>query len=207
MLVKIAKVSANVTAMSIDAFENYIVKEISDELAVAIENAIINGKGASPADGSKPQPTGILTGVTFDASNSKTYSTSLGYDDLVDTRKLLKSGYRANASFVMNSNMEAELFKIKTTTNKPIFTQDPANGYAPKILGIPYLVDDYMPDDTILLANLAYYFMNFSQRPVIDYNDAAGYTSVSRVYRGFLIADGKPALDEAFVKLSLAKAA
>lgn len=201
-LAKYAQISIAAQTMTIDAFEQYIVTQISNQLAIAIENAILTGKGGSPVAPDKPQPTGILTGVTFDTTNSKEFSTSVGYDDLVDARALLNSAYRTNARWIMNGKMEAEIFKIKTTTNKPIFSQTPQNGFEPRILNIPYLVDDYMPDDTILLANLAYYYMNFSQQPIIENSRDAGFTSASTIYRGVLVADGKPALSEAYVKIS-----
>lgn len=205
-LSKFAKVKAQLSIMSIDAFESYIVGAISDQIAIAIENAIANGLGPNPGVGKKPQPTGILTGITWGATNSATYSTKLDYDDLVGARALLKSPYRKDAKWIMNSKMEAALFKIKTTTNQPLFTQNPVTGLIANPLGIPYIVDDYMPDNVVLLANLNYYYMNFTQNPTILSDDSAGFLSTSRIYRGTLFADGKPALDEAFVKLSLATA-
>jgi len=147
--------------MSIDAFETYIVNQIGDQLAIALENAILNGLGPNPGGLNKSQPTGIFPGVAWDASNSETYATALAYDDFVNARAKLGTRYRPNAVWVMNSDMEAEVMKIKTSTGKPIFSQDPQNGFVQKILNIPYVVDDYMPADTILLGRLDYYYMNF----------------------------------------------
>jgi HK97 family phage major capsid protein len=98
--------------------------------------------------------------------------------------------------------MEGMLMKIKSSTGKPIFSQDPQNGFIQKILNIPYVVDDYMPDATILLSRWDYYYMNFSQAPVIEADKSAGFSIASIIYRGLLIADGKPASGEAFVKLA-----
>jgi HK97 family phage major capsid protein len=196
-LAKFAKISIAAMVMTIDAFETYIVKQITEQLAIAVENAILNGVGTT-------QPTGILPGVTWDSTNSLTYAASgLVYDDFVGIRALLKTMYRVGAMWVFNSNMEAAMMKIKTSTGKPIFTQDPANGFISKILNIPYVVDDYMPDNTILLGRLDYYFMNFSQSPVIEASRDAGFSSSSVLYRGLLVADGKPALSEAFVRLTM----
>lgn len=206
-LAKYAPISVAAMVMTIDAFETYIVNQIGTQLAIAVENAILNGLGPNPGGEDKPQPTGILTGVTWDGTNSATYPNTadgLGYDNLVGARALLKSPYRPMAKFVLNSNMEAAVMKIKTTTGKPIFSQDPQNGFSPKILGAQYLVDDYMPDNTILYGCLPYYYMNFSQAPIIEASKDAGFASASVLYRGLLIADGKPALSEAFVKLTRA---
>jgi len=206
-LAKFAKVSIAAQVMTIDAFEAYIVNQIGEQLAIALENAILNGQGPTPTGGVKPQPSGILNNVAWDESNSLTYPNTLSgldYDSFVDARALLGTVYRPGAVWVMNSAMEAKVMKIKSTTGKPIFSQDPQNGFIQKILNIPYIVDDYMSDNTVLLARLDYYYMNFSQSPVIEADRSAGFASSSVLYRGLLIADGKPALSEAFVSLTQA---
>jgi HK97 family phage major capsid protein len=197
-LSKFAKVKGQLILMSIDALETYIVSAISDQLAIAVENAILNGTGASYS-----QPTGIFTGVTFDVTNSKTYTTTLGYDDLVDAKKLLGL-YRSSATWVVNAAMEAQIYKIKTSVSQPLFTQNPITGLISNPLGFPMVVDYYMPDDTILLFNPSYYYMNINQNPTIEANDAAGFTTTSRYYRGTMYLDAKPALSAAFVKMTKA---
>ena len=127
------------------------------------------------------------------------------YDDLVGAKSLLGL-YRANAVWVMNAAMEAAIYKIKTTTNQPLFTQNPITGLINSPLGFPIVVDYYMPDNTILLMNPDYYYMNINQNPTILADDSAGFLSTSRVYRGTMYMDAKPALSAAFVKLSEATA-
>lgn len=197
-LSKFAKVKGQLILMAIDALETYIVSAIGDQLAIANENAILNGTGPDHS-----QPTGILTGVTFDATNSATYSNTLGYDDMVNAKKLLGL-YRSNAVWVVNANMEAQIYKIKTSTAQPLFTQNPITGLISNPLGFPMVVDYYMPDDTVLLMNPDYYFMNINQNPQILSDDSAGFLSTSRVYRGTMFLDAKPALNAAFVKLTKA---
>jgi hypothetical protein len=69
-------------------------------------------------------------------------------------------------------------------------------------LNLPYSIDDYMPDNTILLGRFDYYFFNFPQAPIIEADKSAGFTTASVIYRGMLIGDGKPALGETFILLS-----
>jgi HK97 family phage major capsid protein len=201
-LSKFAAVKIQLLLMSIDAFEAYIVQAISDQLGVAIENAIINGTGSGSS-----QPTGILPGVTWDATNSATWAhnANVGYDDLVGARSLLKL-YRQGALWVMNQNMEAMVYKIKSTTAQPLFTLNPITGQVnnPMPLGMEIVVDYYVPDNTILLINPDYYYMNITQSPEILTDNSVGFMSTSRIYRGTLFADAKPALSEAFVKLTMA---
>ncbi len=195
-LSKFAKVKGQLILMAIDALEAYVVSAISDQLAIAVENAILNGTGSS-------QPTGILTGVTWNSANAATYTTSLGYDDMVGAKKLLGL-YRGNAVWVVNAAMEAEIYKIKTSAAQPLFTQNPITGLIANPLGFPMVVDYYMPDNTVLLMNPDYYYMNINQNPTITADDSAGFLTTSRVYRGTMFLDAKPALSSAFVKLTKA---
>lgn len=201
-LIKLVEVSAAAQAMTIDAFEAYIVSEIGRQIAIAIENAILNGTGTN-------QPTGILTGVTFDATNSTTWAANaaVGYDNLVDGLGLLPTMYHPSAVFVMNrKTLFSGIRKIKATDGQPIFTYNPQDRAAATILGYPVIVDDYIGDDTILLGDLSYYKWNFALSPVIETSREASFSTGKITYRGLAVADGKPALSEAFVKISKATA-
>jgi HK97 family phage major capsid protein len=181
--------------MTIDAFESYISAEIGRQLSIAFENAIVNGDGSG-------EPTGILAGITWNANNTSDYTTSLGYDDLVDALALLPTMYHQSAVFVMNrKSLFGGLRKIKASDGQPIFTYNPQDRAAMAILGYPVVLNDYVPDDTILLGDFSYYRLNFSQAPTIEASREAGFASGKTVFRGLAVADGKPALAEAFVKI------
>lgn len=61
-LIKLVQISAAADSMTIDAFEEYIADQLGRQMSIAIENAILNGTGSG-------QATGILPGVTWDATN------------------------------------------------------------------------------------------------------------------------------------------
>ena len=194
-LIKLVEISAAASAMTIDAFESYISAEIGRQLSIAIENAIVNGDGSG-------EPTGILEGVTWGAGNTSDYASALGYDDIVDGLALLPTAYHNNAIFVMNrKSLFGGLRKIKATDGQPIFTYNPQDRAAMTILGYPVILNDYVPDDTILLGDFSKYYFNFSQAPTIESSREAGFASGKTVFRGLAVADGKPALEEAFVKI------
>lgn len=199
-LIKLVEISVAAQAMTIDAFEAYIVAEIGRQLAIALENAILNGSGSG-------QPTGILTGVTFDATNSLTWANnaSVAYDNIVDGLALLPTMYHPTAVFVMSrKTLFSGIRKIKTTYGEPLFTYAPSDTAAMTILGYPVIVDDYIADDTILIGDLSYYKLNFSLAPTIETSREAAFSSGKITYRGLAVVDGKPALSEAFVKISKA---
>lgn len=198
-LIKLVEISAAASAMTIDAFEQYIAAEIGRQMAIAVENAILNGAGAG-----SNQPTGILPGITWDVSNQVEFAagTKLVYDTFMDALALLPTMYHPNAVFVMNrKTLFGDVRKIKTTDGAPIFAYNAQDQAAMSILGYLVLMDDYMPDGEVLLGDLDYYFMNFAQAPAIETSKEAGFRSGKLVYRGLAVADGKPALPEAFVRV------
>jgi HK97 family phage major capsid protein len=194
-IIKLVEISAAASAMTIDAFESYISAEIGRQLSIAFENAIINGDGSG-------EPTGILNGVTWNANNTSEYASNIGYDDVVDALALLPTMYHQNAVFVMNrKSLFGGIRKAKSQDGLPIFAYNPQDRAAMTLLGYPVILDDYVPDDTVVVGDFSYYYMNFSQAPTIETSREAGFKSGKTVYRGLAVADGKPALAEAFVKI------
>jgi len=201
-LIKLVEISAAAEAMTIDAFEAYIASEIGRQMAIAVENAILNGDGTG-------EPTGILQGITWTEYNSTTFAKggTISYDNLMDALALLPTMYHPGAAFVMNRKMLfGGIRKIKDDTKQPIFAYNAQDRAAMTILGYPVIIDDYMPDNTILLGDFSYYYMNFAKVPSIDVSREAAFKSGKVTYRGLAVADGKPVLAEAFVRISEAEA-
>jgi HK97 family phage major capsid protein len=198
-LVRLVQVSRSVEAMAIDAFETFIVDQLAERMSVAIENAIINGSGSTNA-----QPTGILTGVTWSTTNSATYATTgLTYKDITKALGLLPVRYRQFAKIVLNSNMLYNgVMDIMDNYGRPIFYQNPNDDMDMRLFGKPIVLDEYTPDNTIIICQPSYYYWNFSQQAMIEKSYESSFKENLIDYKGTLVADGKPVLDEAFVKLT-----
>lgn len=197
-LVKLVSISKAALAMSIGAFESYIVEEIARQMAIAIENAIINGDGTD-------EPTGILPGITWvDDTNATTWANNavIGYDEVMDALALLPTMYHNNGEFIMNRKM---LFggvrKIKGQDGHPLFAYNASDKFPMSLAGYQVILNDYMPDNTIILGDPKYYHMNISQGAEIEKSTESNFAKGLIDYRGFMIADGKPKLAEAFVKI------
>jgi len=194
-LIKLAEISKACMAMDIDAFERYIVDEIGRQMAIAIENAILNGVGTT-------QPTGILPGVTFDATNQITIADfdDIDYDNIMDVLALLPTLYHPNAIFIMNrKTLFNNIRKIKDANGEPLFAYNAQDKAAMSLLGYPIVVDDYIADEKILLCDPKYYYLNISAGVELSVDDSIGFKSGKRTFRGMAVLDGKPALSEAFV--------
>lgn len=187
-LIKTLEITAHVEAMSIDAFEGFIVALLARKARKAIDYAIINGNGTK-------QALGILTAL------SEKISTIAGnawtYDDIINLKRGLKSGYYQNARFIMSSTTLGEVEKIKDTNGRPIFKEE-SDKNVPTLSGKPVVVYDNVPDGMIIFGDLEYYYFNFVKAFEIAKDDSVGFKSGKTCYRAMAICDGKPTLEEAF---------
>lgn len=200
-IIKIFSMSAAVRKMSISAFEAYIIDELTNCVMEAIADALVNGTGSG-------QGTGILTGITWDASNSFTFDADgPEYTDFTKMLAMLKRGYGAGAKFAMsNATLYNLVYSLVDGNGRPIFITDPKTEEIGFILGKPVVVDDNIPDDTILLGNFNYMGYNIPQGIMIEVSRESSFKSGLIDYRALAIADTKPLVSEAFVKLSRASA-
>lgn len=183
---KFVSISAQIGKMSIDALENFIVNSLTRKLHRAIDKAIMDGTGTN-------QPTGITKNMEFIEVEK------LDYDTICDIDAELNSEYDKNAVYVMNKKTRNIVKKIKNEIGEPIFVQNSANGFGNMLDGYPVVIYDKMPDNKIILGDFSQYVFNFASNPTIDKSKDAGFFQNAEVYRISALADGKPAMQSAFV--------
>lgn len=187
-LIKNIEITAHLEAMSIDAFESFIVAMLARKARRAIDYSIINGTGTK-------QGLGILTALKNEITT--TTGENWAYDDIIDLKRGLKSGYYQNARFVMSTNTLGTVEKIKDDNGKPIF-KDESDKNVPTLSGKPVVVYDNVPDGTIIFGDFEYYYFNFVKAFEIAKDTSVGFKSAKTCYRALALCDGKPALNEAF---------
>lgn len=199
-ILKVFSISAAAKKMSISAFESYIIDELTNCVMECIADSTVNGTGIA-------QGTGILTGITWDATNSTTFSKTAGlaYKDCTKVVALLKRGYASGAKWAMNNATLYNLFYgLVDTTGRPIFITDPKSESIGKILGFEVVVDDNLADEVILFGNFQYMGYNIPEGIIIEVSRESSFKSGLIDYRAMAIADTKPIVGEAFVKLTRA---
>lgn len=196
-IMKVFSISQKVQTMSISAFESYLVTELENCVMATIEDAIVNGTGNG-------QGTGILTAFDSDNTvNTATTDTNISYADIVRTVAKLKRGYSNGAKFAMNNRtLWTVFFRLSDDNQRPIFINDLQNESIGKILGYPVVIDDYLPDDTVIFGNFQYMAYNLPSGIVIESSRESSFKSALIDYRALAIADCKPILKDAFVKLA-----
>lgn len=207
-LIKIFSISVKVKAMSINAFEAYLVEELTNCVMGTINAALINGTGSG-------QGTGLEAGITWVDTAGATQNAvkvaktgTISYADVVSTVALLKRGYAQGAKWAMNNATLYNVFYGMLDGNeRPIFIADPKNEGVGKILGFDVVIDDNIADNVAYLGNYSKYLgYNMPQGITIESSRESSFKSGLIDYRAMAIADCKPILTEAFVKLFKATA-
>lgn len=201
-ILKVFSMSAAAKKMTISAFEAYITTELTASVMETVADSLVNGTGIA-------QGTGVLSGITWDAGNSFTFALAgkIAYTDFTTMLGMLKRGYGAGAKFAMNNTtLYSQVYGLVDLQGRPIFITDPKNEEIGYIFGKPVVIDDNIADDVVLLGNLQYMGYNVPQGVMIEVSRDSSFKSGLIDYRAMAIADTKPLVAEAFVKLSRATA-
>lgn len=201
-IIKIFSISAKVRKMSVAAFEAYLVDELTNCVMECIADALINGTGSGQGKG--------LEAITWNATNSVTVAAakSLAYADVVKAVAMLKRGYSAGAKFALNNaTLYNAVYGMVDSNGRPIFIADPKAESVGKILGFEVVVDDNIADNNIYFGNFAKYLgYNMPDGIAIEASTQSSFTKGLVDYRALAIADCKPIVEEAFIKITKANA-
>lgn len=194
-LIKVMSMSAAVKRMEIAAFERYIADELKNSIMDAIGVVIVSGTGTG-------QPTGILPGVTWSKKNAIS-TTKLTADNLLTAVALLLARYSGGAKFAMSvATLFGTVYPIKNKDEDFLFT-DTESGGNRRIFGFPVVLDDNIPAGTVFFGNFRYYGVNIPQGIAVEVSRESGFTSGLIDFRALCIADGKPIVPGAFVKVEV----
>ena len=201
-ILKVFSISAAAKRMSIDAFEKYLIDELNACVMECIADALVNGTGEG-------QGTGLESITWTKDTNAIEYANGdiPTYADFVAAMALLKRGYSQGAKWAMNNaTLYTHVYGIVDQNKRPIFIADPKNESIGYILGREVVIDDNIADGDIYLGNFNYMGYNLAEGIVIEVSRESSFRSGLIDYRALAIADCKPIVTEAFVKLHEAEA-
>jgi HK97 family phage major capsid protein len=114
---------------------------------------------------------------------------------------MLPAGYANDAKYSMShSTLFGKIYPLMTF-NGDLYFSDPEKGGVNRLFGFPIVLDDNLPAGTVLFGNFKYYGVNVPESVAIEVSRESGFTSGLIDFRALCIADGKPFIDGAFVKL------
>ena len=192
---KLVQVSKTVQRMSIDAFEGWLIDEITESVANKIENAIINGSGTN-------QPGG-LESITWTAGTNLISTTAaIKYDDICTLLTYPVKGFRRGAKVLCNSTTVYNILaKIKDDQGFPIYVRSMEEGVPARLMGRELLVSDEVADGVVYFGQFRKIFGNLAEDVRVDYSEHSSFKNGLVDYRGFAIFDCKVTAPRAFGKL------
>lgn len=177
--------------MTLSAFEDVIVNNVSEAMAVALEESIINGTGSG-------QPTGILAdksqGVTINAAK-------LDYNTLIKAEAAIPQAYEAGSVWVMSKATFMSFIGMTDSNGQPIARVTAGiNGVPSRVLlGRNVELCDYLPAFATTLKKTDVFAFIYRMK---DYVLNSNYSVAMKVYedndtddivrKSIMIADGKP---------------
>ena len=205
-IMKVFSISAKARKMSINAFEAYLVDELTACVMETIADALINGTGSNQGSGLE-----TITWSTSGANKNHVQIASSGsftYAKIVEFVARLKRGYAQGAKIAMNNaTLYTVFYGMLDGAQRPIFIADPKDESVGKILGFPVVIDDNIADNVCYLGNFSKYLgYNMPEGITIEASRESSFKKGVIDYRALAIADCKPIVSEAFVKLSKATA-
>jgi HK97 family phage major capsid protein len=201
-IIKVFSISAKVKAMGIDGLESYLVDELTKCVLGTLEYAIVHGTGSG-------QGTGLEKGITWDTSNTVTVAKAgeLSYKDIVSAMAKLKRGYSNGAIFAMNTTtLYNSVYGLTDANKRPLFVADTQGDTVGKILSKEIVIDDNIADNDIYYGNFNYFGYNMPAGVAVESSTQSSFKSGRVDVRGLAIADCKPLVSEAFVKITKATA-
>ena len=189
---KLVQVSKSVETMSVASFEAWLTDMIAEMIGAKIEDQIFNGTGTDEAKGIN-----AITWVGGTNAVEVAKDAAIDADDVRSLVGLLPAGYDNGAKLYMR---KATLF------NRIMGLQDNAkHDLVREVNGVFYVygyevkLSDKAPANEIILGNAKKYVANLAEQ--INVVKQFDINTNSNKYLGAAMFDGKPAVEEAFVKL------
>lgn len=207
----IATTSADFGNMTLTPFRLnaiiYTSRELFDDSAIAIFDVLRRRFTDRVADEEiKVFLTGNGTtqpkGISQETLRSVSAGSALTPDHLTKAFYKLPEGYRASATWVINSRVMEHLENSKDTNGAYLYPS--LQGEIKTLKGRPILVTDYQPSSTILFGDLSYYYIGDRQQVTMDVTTEGGNTWEKYQVGLRLIerVDGELALSQAIVSIT-----
>lgn len=190
-LIKTISITADVKAMAVPAFEQWLISRLVNKMNVAIANAILQGDGSNKATGIAHS--GVIT-------NTGTWTgTGMTYSDLLKILEALPTQYHPGATLVTTRAVFfGQILGMKTDSGDKVVVADVQSPAKFNVLGYPVIIDDNCKADTIIFGDFKEYKFNFASPIEVKSDESSEFHTGSVVYRAMCLADGKVVDKKAF---------
>lgn len=192
--------SLEVSVMSLDVFEQLIIKNITQAMVKAIEESIIGGAGTASPKG--------ITKETFTAEQTVTVST-IDLEVIKKVEKSIPVEYEDTAVWVLSKDLFTEITFLTDTNGRLVATEDlNAKGFGKrKIFGRPVVLTNKVTkfetastDDIVgFVGDMSDYIFNTNYEMTLS--KYVNNETDENVTKAIMLADGKLARKDSFVIL------
>ncbi len=193
-IVKTVRISKTVKTMSVNAFEQWLVDMLTDKIAYAIEDLIVNGTGTN-------EPKGIKNATTYtDTVNGVDFAgTHITYAELIELISYLPSRHARTAKFYMHrTTMWQELANIRDDGKYPVLKDEGGGKWS--CMGYMIVLSDAFTTGEIYFGNAKMIVGNLAEDVNVAASEHSGFNYNAIDYRGAAIFDCDCADAAAFVK-------
>jgi HK97 family phage major capsid protein len=181
-LIKTVEITADVKAMAVPAFEDWLVDRLANKLFRLVAAEVAAGTGTN-------EPTGLAT-ITASGTYTKA---AITYADLLTIIGSLPTEYDPNASFVMSrATFYGNVLNVTTTQKQPVVVADPQAPAKYNIFGFPVIIEDGVGTDIIFGDLKEGYVWNFAKDVEVESDASVAFRTGSTVFRCMALGDGKP---------------
>ena len=196
--IKVLRISATIRAMAIDAFEDWLARTLGEDLAVAIDNEIINGPTVSGNIANAQVWNAGVNYVQYQNQNN------ISYEDICNCIAMLPSAFDANAKWLMNkATFYQQIMQIEDGNGNLIAIQSLADGGAWRIMGYPVLIDDNVAQGVVFFGDFTKVVGNLSQDIRVESSAESGFLNNAIDFRGTAIFDCNIAQPTAITKIGV----
>ena len=181
-LIKTVEITADVKAMAVPAFEDWLVDRLANKLFRLVAAEVAAGTGTN-------EPTGLAT-ITATGTYTKA---AITYADLLTIIGSLPAQYDPNAAFVMSrATFYGNVLNVTTTQKQPVVVADPQAPAKYNVFGFPVIIEDGVGTDIIFGDLKEGYVWNFAKDVEVESDASVAFRTGSTVFRGMALGDGKP---------------
>jgi HK97 family phage major capsid protein len=182
-LIKTVEITADVDAMSIDAFEAWLVSRLVNKIEKAIDAGILTGTGTT-------QCTGIVT--TKSTADGTFTRAGITWAQLCAIMGKLPGQYHNGAKFVFNPEFFfGKVIGMVDSSKQRVVVLDPQGAVKYNVMGYPAILDGNLSSEEVLFGDLKAYKFNFAKAVEVRKSEEAEFRKGSKVYRAMTLADGK----------------
>lgn len=144
---KLVRVSLQLLQDSAFDIDTWLPKKLGQRIGRAVADHLVNGTGTGMPTGLLPTATNFTgTAIGLAAFNANTSGAT--YNAVIDLEHSVDPAYRQAGAcrFIFNDNTLATLRKCKDTQQRPLWLPVPVPGMPATINGLPYSIDQAMPN-------------------------------------------------------------